>query len=48
MVEHLSSMAAALRAPEKLKRTPEQIAAYFELCRKEMPPNAFHNWTHVL
>jgi hypothetical protein len=47
MVGHLISMATVLKAPERLNRTKEQIAEYFECCRAGMPPNPFHNWTHV-
>ena len=43
----LGEMAAALKAPEKLQRTPAQLAAYFEACRAKMRPNPFHNWNHA-
>lgn len=47
LVAGLCEMAAALNAPEKLQRTPAQIAAYFEACRARMRPNPFHNWNHA-
>jgi hypothetical protein len=46
-VAALGEMAAALKAPEKLQRTPAQLAAYFEACRAKMRPNPFHNWNHA-
>ena len=47
LVERLCEMAAALRAPERLQRTPAQVRGYFEACRARMRPNPFHNWNHA-